>query len=237
MEFNGFESVQEAAEMQELQDMNEAIREPEVMEVPGMGDVLVGGEPYEVADSLDDSQGDNLYNCQGDCGLVSVANLLTLAGQEVTEDDVVGTALANGLCQYDPHADPGENGGTNGYSRQALLGLYGISSSVYDDKNGAGSLDAIADYVDAGHGVNISVNAGYAWGEPAYVGDGSSNHSIIVTGSVRDPETGDLKGLIVCDSGLTDRDSASMFLSVEELEDAYVNANGSTCLVTDEPIR
>lgn len=59
----------------------------------------------------------------------------------------------------------------------------------------------------------------------------------MVTGTVRDPETGALKGLYVCDSGLTDRESSAMFLSVEVLQDAYLDAGGTSALVTDNPIR
>jgi probable rRNA maturation factor len=51
-----------------------------------------------------------------------------------------------------------------------------------------------------------------------------------------DPETGELRGLYVCDSGMTGESSA-VFLSVEKLKDAYLNANGASVLVTDNPIR
>ncbi len=222
---------------QDLESMESSSLEPQLMEIPGVGEVVIGGEPLEVAGELDDNQGDNFYQFGSDCGLVSVSNLLTMAGLESTEDEVVGRAIITGKCEYSEYSDPVDCGATNVYQRQELLATYGISSQVFSSTSSMGSLDAIASYVEAGHGVNIGVNAGYAWGDANYIGHGGSNHSIVVTGTVRDPETGDLKGLIVCDSGLTDQESNALYMPVEVLQDAYVEAHGTTVLVTDTPIR
>ena len=230
----------ELLENLEQLDANEAAAlEPALMEIPGMGEVLVSGDPFAVADQLDDNQGDNILNAQGDCGLVSVANLLTLAGLDVSEDEIVVTAVGNGLCRYSTELEPDQNGGTNVYLRQALLAGYGISSTVYgDDADGKKlSLESIAQYVEAGHGVNLAVNAGYAWDEPSAIMDGGNNHSLIVTGTVRDPESGELKGLIVCDSGLVGTESGARVMSVSTLNSAYTNVTGATALITDDPIR
>ena len=238
-----FDHLNEGVKEQEImemsaEDLESASLEPELTEVPEIGtDVLVGGDPYGVKDQLDDNQGDNIFNFQGDCGLVSVSNILTMAGIDSSEDSVVALAIATGLCSHSELNEPAHNGGTNVYQRQQLLEIYGVHSEIYDDKNGAASLDSIARYVDAGYGVNMSVNAGYAWDEPFAIGDGGSNHSIVVTGTAYDPDTGELIGLMVCDSGLTDRDSGARFLSVDVLKDAYVDAPRTTVLVTTEPIR
>lgn len=231
------EALEEKSLTQDMESIEGALLEPQIMDTPEAGEVLVSGDPFEIGENLDDLQGDNIYNFGGCCGLVTVSNLLTMAGFESTEDEVIGRAISMNLCYYDVFGDPAENGGTNVYQRQALLRSYGISSTVFSSTTQGGSLDAIADYVEAGHGVNISVNAGYAWDNPDCIGDGSSNHSIVVTGTARDPETGELKGLYVCDSGLTDRDSDSMFLSVDVLQDAYLDAPGTSVLVTNDPIR
>ncbi len=238
MEFFDFgEALEEKSLTQDVESIEGALLEPQIMDIPEAGEVLVSGGPFEIGENLDDCQGDNIYNFGGCCGLVTVSNLLTMAGFESTEDEVIGRAISMNLCYYDVFDDPANNGGTNVFQRQALLQSYGISSTVFPSTMLGGSLDAIADYVEAGHGVNISVNAGYAWDNPDCIGDGSSNHSIVVTGTVRDPETGELKGLYVCDSGLTDRDSDSMFLSVDVLQDAYSDAPGTSVLVTNDPIR
>ncbi len=227
-----------AAESLENQDavLESASLEPKLMEVPGMGEVLVGGDPYGIADRLDDHQGDNVLNLLGDCGLVSVTNIAIQAGLDVTEDDLAITAVRNGLCVVQNDNDPTHNGSTDVYDRQALLGILGISTTVHAPWAGnALSPEEIAEFVEAGHGVNISVNAGYAWNDANYIQDGNTNHSIMVTGTVRDPETGDLKGLIVCDSGVPGRSNATV-LTMDTLNDAYVRANGASALVTDRPI-
>lgn len=237
-----FDFLDEGVSVQDLSDLGQeglesANLEPELMEVPGVGEVLVGGDPFEIAPQLDDCQGDNFYNFQGDCGLVSVCNILEMADIHTSEDEVVGRAIVLGLCEYSEFNDPGDNGGTSVFHRKALLETYGISSVILDSKSEAGSLEALARYVEAGHGVNISVNAGYAWDNPNYIDDGGSNHSIIVTGAAWDPDTGALKGLFVCDSGLTSEDSSARFLSADVLQDAYLDAPGCTALVTTEPVR
>ena len=78
------------------------------------------------------------------------------------------------------------------------------------------------------------MNAGYAWNDADYIGNPfATNHSIVVTGTARDPESGEVLGLYVCDSG---NGSSAMFLSCDTLEDAYVEANGAA-LVTNDVIR
>lgn len=237
-----FEALSEFFEVRDLSevgqdDLEAASLEPELMEVPGVGEVLVGGNPFEVGERLDDYQGDNFYNFQGDCGLVTVRNFLALGGIETSEDEVVGRAIILGQCIYSDMNSPADNGGTSVLHRQNILETYNMPTVILDSKSMAGSLESLAAYVEAGHGVNISVNAGFAWDNPNYIDDGGSNHSVLVTGTARDKDTGELKGLFVCDSGLTDQNSKAVFLSVDVLQDAYVNAAGSSALVSVNPIR
>ena len=214
-----------------------ACLEPELVEVPEVGEVSVIGDPFGIGEKLEDNQGHNFYNFQGDCGLVTVLNILTMAGIDTSEDEVVGRAIVMGRCRYSELNRPEDNGGTTVMDRKAMLETYGISSTVMEGKSAGASPEALARYVAAGHGVNISFNCGYAWDEPSCIGDGSVNHSVAVTGAAWDKDTGELKGLFVCDSGLTDRDSKVVFMSVDVLNEAYVNAPGSAALVTNEPIR
>jgi len=207
--------------------------EPETVEIPEVGSVLVGGNPFEVAESLDDNQGDNILNAQGDCGVVSVVNLARLCGVACTEDDAIVKAVQMRLCDYSTEFDPSDNGGTNVYERQALLSEYGIASTAFAGE--VLSPEQVARLVEAGHGVNLGVNAGYEWGDANYINDGSSNHSIIVTGTARDPETGELRGLFACDSGYPGKSNA-VFLSAAVLDKAYTSAPGSSALVTDRPV-
>lgn len=227
--------MKEIAETQE--GLESASLEPELMDLPGLGEVLVGGDPFEIGTRLDDEQGDNFYNFGGDCGLVSVLNILTMTGIETNEDEVVGRAIIMGLCDYSPMNSPEHNGGTTVLDRKALLESYGISTFILDGHGAAASPEVLAQLATAGYGVNISINGGYAWDKPEAIGDGSVNHSVVVTGGAWDKDTGELKGLFVCDSGLLGRKSEAFFISVETLQDAYVNSYGSFALITDNPIR
>ncbi len=208
--------------------------EPERVQIPEVGEVLVGGNPFEVADRLDDNQGDNILNAQGDCGVVSVVNIARLCGVSCTEDDAIVKAVKLRLCNFSTELNAEDNGGTNVYQRQALLSEYGISSTVFSGNQL--SPEQIARLAEAGHVVNLGINAGYVWGDANYINDGSSNHSIIVTGSARDPETHELVGLFVCDSGYPGKSNA-VFLSVDALDNGYTRAPGSSALVTDRPVK
>lgn len=237
-----FDLLKEGVQVPDLrelgqEDLESACLEQELTDVPGVGELLVGGDPFGIAPRLDDCQGDNFYNFQGNCGLVSVCNILEMAGIHTTEDEVVGRAIVLGLCTHSIFNAPTENGGTSVLDRKGMLESYGISAVILDSKSEAGSLEALARYVEAGYGVNISVNSGYVWDNPSFIGDGGSNHSIIVTGTAWDPDTGKLKGLFVCDSGSAEKPSAAKFLSVDVLQDAYRDAPGCTALVTTERIR
>ena len=221
------------SEVSESEALDASALESEIVDIPGVGAVLVGGHPFDVADALDDNQGDNILNAQGDCGVVSVVNLARMAGVECDENDAIIKAVRLHLCQYSTELADEDNGGTNVLGRQALLAQYGISSTVFAGEDL--SPEQIARLSEAGHGVNLGLNAGYEWGDINFINDGSSNHSIVVTGTARDPETHELLGLFVCDSGYPGKTSA-VFLSVETLEDAYTNAYGSSALVTNKPV-
>lgn len=223
--------------LEQIEEMEAALLEPEVITEPEVGEVMVFGDPFEVGQNLDDCQGDNEFDAKGNCGLLTITNMLRLGGFDVTESDVTKFALDNRLCADGFWMDPYSRGGTTVMDRQEILACYGIESSYTFETDGAGSLSEIARWVEQGHGVNISINAGYAWDSPESIGDGSSNHSILVTGTAYDPQTGEFRGLYVCDSGLTDQDSKAYFLSAERLQDCYVDVPGASMLVTDQPIR
>ena len=94
--------------------------------------VLVYGDPVETGEKLDDLQGDNYYDFQGDCGLVSVTNLLTMAGVEgVTENDVVGLAIRYRCCEFSNLNDSSENGGTTAVQRWRLMQMFGIDATIF----------------------------------------------------------------------------------------------------------
>ena len=223
-------------DLEQIEEMEAPLLEPEIIMESEVGEVMVFGDPFGIGQNLDDCQGDNEFGVMGNCGLLTITNMLRLSGSDVTEDDVTKFALENHLCSDGMPMDP-NRGATDVSNIQEILAHYGIESSYTFDTYEAGSLNEIARYVEQGHGVNISVNAGYAWDFPEAIGDGFANHSVLVTGTAYDPYTGELKGLYVCDSGLTQEDSKAYFLSAERLKDCYVDAPGTHMLVTNQPIR
>lgn len=208
--------------------------EVQVAEVPYIGEVLVGGDPFGVAGILDDNQGDNILNAQGNCGIVSVVNIAKLSGINLTENEALVRAVQMHLCSFSTSFNDCENGGTNAYLRQQLLSTYGISSFILPGN--ALDIDQIAQLTEKGHVVNLSVNAGYLWGDVNNIDDGSANHSVVVTGTARDPTSGCVVGLYICDSGQSGN-SAAVFVPTKTLHLAYTASPNSTALVTNAPVR
>ncbi len=199
------------------------------------GDVTVSGKPFEAVRTLDYAQGDNIYNAAGCCGLVSSSNFLNMCGLETSENEVVGYALENGLCNYSIFAPPEENGGTADPQIEAVIESYGIPVTAYEIGAG-GSVEDIADAIDEGRAVTIGVNAGYLWNDASVVGDGSVNHQITVTGAVRDND-GTVVGLVICDSGRGLESDACRVVTMEELAMCYETVPGSTAIMSDNPVR
>lgn len=207
---------------------------PEEVDIPEVGRALVYGEPFDISGSLDDHQGDNIYNAHGNCGLVSVMNILRMSGREMDENEIIAKAASTGNCKW--ASTPENKGLTNYIMRSRLLNECGIPNTVIPHA----PLETVAKYVEAGHGVNINVNSGYAWDKPEHIratnGIVSTNHSIVVTGTARN-KLGELLGMYVCDSGLTSRPSAAYFMPKDKLTSSYVNVHGAAAVITNKPIR
>lgn len=201
-------------------------------DVPGIGQAFVIGNPHEMGEKLDARQGDNELGYQQNCGLTSVANVATLCGMEVTEDDVVHLAHEENLCQQDFFIPRADRGGTNDAQIVRLLDHLGIEAHVEGPMGEAGSLEAIARYCENGQAVTMGVNAGMLWNEPAYVDSGCANHQITITGAARDVSTGEVTGLYICDSGTGGVD-ACRYVDRSTMEAAYTAAPGATIIVTD----
>lgn len=58
-----------------------------------------------------------------------------------------------------------------------------------------------------------------------------------MTGTVRDPETGSLRGFYLCDSSSQRRDGAMIYVPLEKMHDCYESVIGGFVVATDTPIR
>lgn len=238
---NDISEFYETGELSETLTDYEGIKEisAELMNgVEGFGDelMLVTGNPFGIADSLDYMQGDNMYHAASDCGLVSCSNYLNICGIEAGEDEIVGFALDNNLCGYSIFSSPEEWGGTNDGCLETILESYGIASSVYYPNELQGSVEGIANAVEDGHAAMIGVNAGYLWNEPNCIGDGCANHQITVTGTIRN-SAGELTALTICDSGRHLPADSCRVLSVAELESCYAQIPGASVIISDNAVR
>lgn len=214
--------------------------EPEIrFDVPECEVAMVTGDPFGNAGKMDFKQGDNPYNASGNCGLVSISNLLRRAGLEVSEADVTRCAIESGLCEYNPSGSAENNGGTTMEMRRDILQQYGIASDICPAQNG-GSLQEIADAIDSGRGVLISVNAGELWecddGSTPFWGNPVSNHCVTVTGIARNASTGEITGVYIADSGRGAAGDACRYITVEKFDEAYTNVYGSGANITRDPV-
>lgn len=241
------EGMNEVSEFREDMELSKTLTDYEAIkeicvqlknDVDGFGDelMLVTGQPFELADSLDYIQGDNMYRASSDCGLVSCSNYLNICGIEAGEDELVRFALEHNLCSYSPWGSPEEWGGTNDTCLETILERYGVESSVYYPDEVRGSIEGIAGAVEDGHAAMIGVNAGYLWDEPGCVGDGRANHQITVTGTIRN-SSGELTALTICDSGRQLPEDSCRVLSVAQLEDCYRRVPDASVILSDSPVR
>lgn len=196
-------------------------------------DVIVFGHPTEVGDSLDSSQGDNPFNAEGNCGLVSTSNFLNLCGLDSNESLITGYAIASHECTYYDFLPSTDNGATNTGNIQNILSSLGVDSEVLHPSDRGGDLDSIAEKLEQGYVGMMAVNSGYLWDDPTYVGDGGADHMVTLTGTVRDSE-GNLIALTVCDSG---SDEPCHVVPIEQLQDCYTYADRSAVVFSTDSLR
>lgn len=168
-------------------------------------------------------QGNNNFRMQNDCGVACVAQILILSGKKVTENDVLRVAIGEGLCNITETALE-TNGATSSVHRATLLKKFNVKSKVElaDSKK-------IASYIEHGHGVIVSVDAGVLWNRTADVGTG---HAVVPYGTVHRASDGELLGFVLCDTG-----SGNMkhFVTCSSFEKSYNYNRGIN--VTEEAIR
>ena len=184
---------------------------------------------------------------QGTCGLCSCANILRMAGVSYSEADMIRYAsktedehaslvqtLFGGskLCMTG-QKDPGDNGGTSPQNRQDILRHFGMESDLVPVSFGTDgavsdqTMRKLADFVDTGHGVILSVHADVLWFDQAPGMD--DLHAITVTSVTRDG-AGNVMGFHVCDSA----NGGTAYYPVDKLREAL---SGAPMNVTRQIIR
>lgn len=175
---------------------------------------------------LNHRQGDNPFGFQGTCGLVSCEDVLRQFGVDVNEAEVVRHALSRGLCAVSEN--PAQCGGTSEAWQAQILSDAGIPAHVESN----GSLSDLAQWISDGRGIIIEVNAGELWNDAQAYDTGNANHAIVVAGVAVDPQTGNLVGAYVNDSGRGYPGDSGRFVSAELLQRMWVDTGGN-CVITD----
>lgn len=170
----------------------------------------VYNSPKETGEKLWIKQGKARILFQGTCGLCSCVNVLRLAGVDVDEKEIVDYASTTNASDSDEKLctvalyNPAVNGSTSPQDRKEILEHYGIRSEVVEVKRDAdteiskNNISVIADFVEQGRGVIVSIHAYQLW-----YGKKSSKkdfHAITVT-SVKKNAQGNVLGFYVCDTG------------------------------------
>ena len=175
---------------------------------------LLYDSPMETDKFLIQSQGKAYpHRFQGTCGLCACANILRMAGVDVSEKDMIdyaGNTKVKRINEYTGNEEevflcskhclnPRFSGGTDCYNRQKILEHFGIESECVDiNPDDDSCLKQIADYVDNGKGVILSIHSKTLWnGMP---NDGSGDHAVVVT-SVLKTSAGNIIGFYICDTG------------------------------------
>ncbi|MGA2830583.1 MAG: hypothetical protein ABSF03_31225 [Streptosporangiaceae bacterium] len=167
-------------------------------------------------------QGDNPFGFRGTCGLCSCEGIMRQFGLEVTEADVVAYAIAHGLCYVE--GDSGMRGGSTVVEQVRILSDFGVPAH----HESTCSLEDLAASLEHGRGVIVALDCGVLWDDANYY-DGRANHAVTPIGVARDPETGQIQGFYVNDTGTGE---SGRFVDAATMDEAWVQLGG-TCVVTD----
>jgi len=164
---------------------------------------IVSGDP-EGCLRYNHQQGDNDLGFKGTCGLCSIQDVVDQYGLNMTENDVVHFAAEHHLCVTD--GPPDQCGGTDIYTQAEMLTDMHIMAQPYPHM----TVDELASEFEAGHKIIIEANAGelfqgilpdsvcaQALGPDPH----AFNHAVVITGVVRDPQTGAVVGVFINDTG------------------------------------
>ena len=179
--------------------------------------VRVFDSPKETGKLLNSSQGipksrggEGIEGFEGTCGLVSVENVLRMAGVNIDEAKIVEYASTHKPFRYNGErmlcttgSTPENNGGTYSTDLQVILRHFGIESTIENAE-----IEKMARFVEEGRGVIVSVDANMLWYQ--CYGSIQNLHCVTVTSVQRDRTTGEITGIYICDSGDTGASSARL---------------------------
>ncbi len=197
-------------------------------------DVLVYGYPKPY-DQLDYSQGFAVSGYFGTCTEASVSNLLKIAGQDVSEADVVKRAIVNKWCDT-TSSNPTLRGGAFRDQQQAMLKSYGVATEVFHGND----MEKLGQLVKEGKGVIMAVNAEQLWVAdlpPIVRKLLNLDHVVNLTGVVYAADTGKVQGFYIADSGRGLVSDQARYLTAKELDAIGTTDDGYGAIYTVDPIK
>ena len=194
---------------------------------------VVSGDP-EGLKHLSHQQGDNDLGFTGTCGLCSVQDVADQFGLNLTENDVVRFAAEHHLCSTE--GTPDQRGGTDIYTQAELLNDMHIEAQPAQHM----TIDELAAEFESGHKVILETNAGELFqgilpdsvcAQAVGPDPHAFNHAVVLTGVVRDPQTGAVVGVFINDTGAN---LGAQFIDAAHLQQAWVGTGGN-CVVAFGP--
>lgn len=213
----------EVPELKEIQELSEVKVQMDFL--PDGREAIIIGDP-EGCRQLNHRQGDNPFGFQGTCGLVACEQILNQFGLKVSETDITAHALQRGQCCVGQ--EPGFSGGTTAYSQSQILSDYGVPAHVEN----LSDLESLSFMVEQGHGIIAEVNAGVLWNDARAWDNGGMNHAIVITGVARNPDSGNIEGFFINDSGRSSLVDSARFVDSSTMQACWLGTGGN-CVVTD----
>lgn len=188
---------------------------------------IIGGDPSGRA-CFNHEQGRNELGYSGTCGIVCCESILNMFGVGMSEADIISWANADGRELFAVSDDPWHSGGTRPDQQAQILSGLGVPAVARHIE----ATESLAELVDQGHGVMIEVESSVLGGNPPR--STAYDHAVVVTGTARDPETMEVLGVFINNSGAPYPSSAT-FVDAEMLDNAWLSTGGWS-VVTDETI-
>lgn len=200
--------------------------EYDLVEVSADVQIRVYGDPIDWRDRMDDNQFDNASNLVNTCTMASIANVMTMLGKPVTEEEVLAYMLANNLVGI---PDKGDTDPAD--VETALENGYGCVVT----RTTVRPLAEVAEFLETGHAVILGVDYGVVNtnAEPRNIDD----HAITLTGVAYHETSGEIEGFYYCDSGDEENPSGASFMSTNLYYEAHAQYPTAQILVIDSPLK
>ncbi|MDR6393806.1 calcium-binding protein [Herbaspirillum seropedicae] len=193
-------------------------------------DALIYGTPKSYL--MDYRQGDARPGFLGTCGVTSVANMLTMAGVNVTEKETLQRAIDRDWCDSDPSLPITLRGGVTCNDLAELMGSFGVAGEVdyrYDEAR-------LVKLLKGGHVVTLCADAAVFRDMSGYLaGKRVGFHAVAVSGVACSAKTGEVLGFYITDSGPGRYSEMNRFLSVGDLRN--MDAHESALIYSVDPAK